>query len=62
MRALGMLGLLLAGPVLAACQDDITTPGPGERGVLFVGNSLTYVNDLPAMLEGLLRMTSAFSM
>lgn len=56
MRELGMLGLLLVGPVLAACQDGVTGPGPDERGVLFVGNSLTYAHDLPGMLADLLEL------
>lgn len=55
MRVRMQLGLLLL-VVLpnAACGQGPTGPGPGERGVLFVGNSLTYYNELPAMLEGLL--------
>lgn len=54
MHKLGVVGLLLVGPMLAACQEEITAPGPGEHGVLFVGNSLTYVNDLPGMVARLL--------
>lgn len=56
MHKLGAVVLLLVGPMLAACQEEITAPGPGERGVLFVGNSLTYVNDLPGMVERLLEL------
>jgi hypothetical protein len=40
--------LLFGGP---ACSP-VSSPGPGPgRSVLFVGNSLTYTNDLPAMVE-----------
>jgi hypothetical protein len=58
-----LVWLLLA--VAAACDDAPSTlpagpadppsavpSGPGD-GILFVGNSLTYVNDLPGIVEGL---------
>lgn len=52
---------LLVAPLLAslagtaACGNDPETPslGEGELRVLFVGNSLTYVNDLPGMVGAL---------
>ena len=40
--------------LVAACASNPITPGEGERGILFVGNSLTYSNDLPGMLAALL--------
>lgn len=49
------IGRWLALPILlAACASDPITPSPGQRGILFVGNSLTYTNDLPGMLAALL--------
>src|SRR5688500_11489021 len=30
---------------------DVTAQGPAETRVLFIGNSLTFANDLPAMIE-----------
>src|SRR5437764_7532940 len=55
-----LVWLLLA--VAAACDDAPSTrpagppsavpSGPGD-GILFVGNSLTYANDLPGLVEGL---------
>lgn len=50
-RALRLAAIPL---LLAACASDPIRPGPGERGILFVGNSLTYTNDLPGMLAALL--------
>jgi hypothetical protein len=36
--------------LLAACGSATATNGPSARSLLFIGNSLTYTNDLPAML------------
>jgi hypothetical protein len=36
--------------LLLACSSSVSDPSPGRYRVLFVGNSLTYVNDLPAMV------------
>ena len=55
-------GLLLAILVTATCAsdgtgpqpDEIVPPAPEALSVLFIGNSLTYTNDLPAMLSALL--------
>lgn len=44
---------------LVACAAGPTGPAPGERGILFIGNSLTYVNDLPGMLQSLLDQEEA---
>jgi hypothetical protein len=41
----GLLPACLPGPA------DIEPPPDGVRSVLFIGNSLTYTNDLPGMLE-----------
>ncbi len=37
---------------ITACQKEIDSPAPGTqvKTILFVGNSLTYTNDLPAMV------------
>jgi hypothetical protein len=45
-------GALLLLAALNACGDDATGPIPdgGELRVLFIGNSLTYTNDLPALV------------
>ncbi len=51
--------LLLAGilastlPILAACGGDPLGPPADTFSVLFVGNSLTYTNDLPGMVLSL---------
>ena len=46
--------LLLAGVVLLGCGSSPVAPDPNATfRVLFVGNSLTYVNDLPGMLVAL---------
>jgi hypothetical protein len=52
-RARPLLPLLLLG--LLSCGS--TAPGldDGGHSVLFIGNSLTYVNDVPAMVAGLAR-------
>jgi hypothetical protein len=39
--------------VLAACAGSTEPPPPEDLHLLFVGNSLTYVNDLPAMVRSL---------
>ena len=41
-------GALLAGA--AACAEVTATEGVRGRALLFIGNSLTYANDLPAMV------------
>ena len=53
----GTLLIVVALTVIGACSLDTASvpaaqPGDG-RPILFVGNSLTYVNDLPAMLAAL---------
>ena len=54
MRRLALIAILAAG-----CGSTPTEPGPtttdADMAILFVGNSLTYTNDLPAMLRGLLQ-------
>lgn len=66
----GLIGrvLLVAGAVLlpaTSCggQDAPTAPvvGDADLRVLFVGNSLTYFNDMPAMLATLVRETGTES-
>lgn len=39
---------VLAG--VSACSSATATEGGSDRSVLFIGNSLTYVNDLPSMV------------
>src|SRR5438309_4049155 len=60
-RGIPLVALLVAAIVCTACGGESAavgqgTPpvpvGPGE-GILFIGNSLTYQNDLPGMVEGL---------
>lgn len=49
-----LLSLLLVAGL--ACKGDATGPLPsGGRRVLFIGNSLTYVNDLPRTIADLAR-------
>jgi hypothetical protein len=48
--------LLILLPLLAAClvfSSHAQQPPPRELRVLFIGNSFTYFNDLPAMVEAL---------
>jgi len=50
------LWLLIAcglGPVAADSQIDVPAPTPGAVNVLFIGNSLTYTNDLPGIVQAL---------
>ena len=48
------LGVLLLGIAVLACDATQTRPSPGRQvRVLFVGNSLTYTNDLPGMVVAL---------
>lgn len=50
----GMAAVLLLGLPSAGCgQPSGPLPGDGDLRVLFVGNSLTYTNDLPAMVGAL---------
>ena len=54
-RVCAMLGVAMA--VVGACSADVAGPrlvGTGDR-VLFIGNSLTYVNDVPGILQALAR-------
>lgn len=52
--ALAVLSFSL-GPACSARPLPVETFAEGEPRILFVGNSLTYVNDLPAMLANLAR-------
>lgn len=47
-RALAIGGLLAGAQ---ACAPVTTAEEPPPRSVLFIGNSLTYTNDLPALVE-----------
>ncbi len=50
--------LLLAAPALTGCGGAVPTCGPSDsscRRILFIGNSYTYVNDLPGTLASLAR-------
>lgn len=44
--------------VALACGGGVGPDAPGTRRLLFLGNSLTYSNDLPAMVEALARPPS----
>ncbi len=50
--------LLLASLSLATCAGDPAGPAEEDFAVLFIGNSLTYANDLPGMLSDLLTTAS----
>jgi len=56
-RVPSLLRLLPALALSALASCGATSPGPppndGKLGVLFIGNSLTYTNDLPAMVKTL---------
>lgn len=57
---MGVVALLTT--VGAGCSLGVAEPvGPGadQRAILFIGNSLTYENDLPGMVEGLLELGSS---
>lgn len=51
-------GALVVLAALGACGNSVTAPdfGTGSTRILFVGNSLTYSNDLPSMLLRLARL------
>ncbi len=50
-RGRTLAGTLIAAAVLAgACSSVTATEGSSGRSLLFIGNSLTYVNDLPEMV------------
>ncbi len=52
-----VLGLYLLPSGTLGCSDDPTgPPDPNALAILFIGNSLTYTNDLPALLEQLLEV------
>lgn len=47
----------LTSPVAGCSLDPVAPPVPrGSRAVLFVGNSLTYANGLPAMVQALAQL------
>ncbi|ADO68041.1 SGNH/GDSL hydrolase family protein [Stigmatella aurantiaca] len=52
---LAFLLLVVSGPLLAAPPAPAEPPAPRPLRVLFIGNSYTYNNNLPALLEGLAR-------
>lgn len=46
--------LAAVSPACATDQDPFAVPAPDALSILFVGNSLTYYNDLPGMVRDLL--------
>jgi hypothetical protein len=57
-RLIVLIALFLGGALSSACSRQLADPpvaGPARTmfGVLFIGNSLTYENDLPRTLAGL---------
>ena len=58
MRFIRRLTLLASTALLAAACHKVTAPGfdAGGTRVLFIGNSLTYTNDLPGMYIALARL------
>jgi hypothetical protein len=51
LRSLGLLALLSGA---GSCGSGVTEPDPGRTlRILFIGNSLTYFNDLPGMVRAL---------
>ena len=57
-RALGTLPLAV---VLLGCGGGPTAPEPEDLAILFIGNSLTYANDLPDLVKRLLEEGGAES-
>jgi hypothetical protein len=49
------LTLLLLSNGLAACSPATASDGPSTGSILFVGNSLTYFNDLPSLVAQVAR-------
>lgn len=47
-----LISLFLLIPRWSGCSDEFSTPNKALR-TLFIGNSLTYTNDLPAIVEAL---------
>src|SRR5689334_14552840 len=45
--------LLACTTVMLSCESDPGGPDDPRINVLFIGNSLTYTNDLPVMVEAL---------
>ncbi len=54
---LAVLFLSLIFLVPFACGDNSLNPVPPATRILFIGNSLTYYNDLPGMLDRLVYLT-----
>lgn len=52
----GALATLLSGTACANGHPTMPVFGPNDHSILFVGNSLTYTNDLPGMVVTLARM------
>lgn len=56
MRSFGLAVVLVVGFVaFSACSSTDPDPVEEDLAILFIGNSLTYTNDLPAILRDLLR-------
>ena len=53
LRRRGTMGVVAFALVMACGGPGITDLEDGDGGVLFVGNSLTYANDLPEMVRAL---------
>ena len=52
-----LLSLLLSGCWAFGITDTEGLKDPGERGVLFIGNSHTDLHNVPALVEGLARLS-----
>jgi len=54
LRKVSSIVFLAMGCGLLGCGGSPTAPDPDDLAVLFIGNSLTYTNELPELLEKLL--------
>ena len=54
-----MTVVLVLGIFGVACSQSPTDPVEGDLAVLFIGNSLTYWNEMPEILEALLKESDA---
>lgn len=56
---LGALAVLLFGVIACANGSSEPSPAPHAKRILFIGNSFTYTNNLPAMVNALAKRVGA---